>query len=320
MISKTTAKLTIGIPTKNRALMLAELLSDIEKYQADLPVVVSDNSDRPEDTAKVVKEYAERLKINYVHTEFSISQAENFNTVLNNSSTKYVVIMHDDDRFIPTSIGTYLSLVNYLDHVDIDVFGVYVQAFKFKNEDELNKVIDLPITVPDLIDIKENLKVFAKGEYLKYFVEEGIGGKAPGVVVNRFLMGKYNINFPTDTGAKHDKAFFLTANTLGSVGYWRKKVIAKRLHQSRSIHRKVTENYCLFNQKVLEIYQGDDLSIKKIHKKRFEKWLQDESGFKPLECWRLISLSQVGVLERANLFMKYFFHHLKTIKFNPQNT
>jgi glycosyltransferase involved in cell wall biosynthesis len=301
--------ITIGIPTKNRASMLAELLEDIEKYQSDIPIVISDNSDR-DDTANLIDKYSGRLKIKYIHTKNSMSQAENFNILLKNASTKYVVMIHDDDRLLPTSLDTYLSIVNYLEISSIDVFGVYVHAYKFKNYQELNKLQTLSLAILDLADIQENLRVFQKGEYQKYFVENGIGGKAPGVLVNRSLMEINNIYFPTDTGAKHDKAFFLTANAVGSIGCWTKKIIAQRLHESRSIHKDVTKNYRLFNQKILELYEGDDLSIRKIHKKRFEKWMQAEPRFKPIECCSLILSSKLDFFDILYLLGKYLFYYL----------
>jgi glycosyltransferase involved in cell wall biosynthesis len=302
-------QLTIGIPTKNRATMLSELLNDIANYNSDLPIVISDNSDR-DDTAQVVNRYTSRLKIKYIYNQQQFSQAENFNLVLKNSSTKYVMLMHDDDRLLPTSLATYLSLVDYLEKNAIAVFGVYVSAFKFKNEEDLGKLIALPSLIPSSLEIEENLRIFNKEEYQKYFVEKGIGGKAPGVLVNRFLMEANNINFPTNAGAKHDKAFFLTANAIGCVGSWKKELIAKRLHQNSSIHRKVTENYCLFNQKVIEIYKDDLSSIQKIHKKRFENWMRDEPRFKPIECYRLLLSSQLSFWDIISLFSKYFYHHL----------
>lgn len=307
--------LTIGIPTKNRVDLLSELLDDIEMYQVDIPIVISDNSDL-NDTANLINQYVGRLNIQYIHTQKSLSQAENFNLLLKNVSTKYVVMIHDDDRLLPISLATYFLIVNYLEEFNLDVFGVYVHAYKFKSYEQLKKLQTLLWNIPRLADLQENLRLFKKGEYLQYFVENGIGGKAPGVLVNRSLMEINKIYFPTDTGAKHDKAFFLTANAVGSIGCWKKEIIAKRLHENRSIHRNVTQNYRLFNQKITEIFKGDTLSIRKIHKKRFEKWMQDEPRFKIIEFYSLVFSSKLEFLDILNISVKYLFYHLIQKRFS----
>lgn len=305
---KTAPLLSIGIPTKNRVSMLSELLDDIERYQAEIPIVISDNSEG-EETANLIEKYGDRLNIKYLHPQNSMSQSENFNILLKAASTKYMVMMHDDDRLLPASLEIYSSLVNYLESYHLDVFGVYVHNYKFKNYERLHELQNICLSVPTVDEIKESLTIFDKGEYQSYFVEKGIGGKAPGVLVNRSLIETTNIYFPTDTGAKHDKAFFLMANAIGSVGCWQPKIIANRLHQQRSTHRNVTHNYQLFNQKILEIYQNDSSSIHKIHQKRFEKWMEAEPRFKPKECYQLLSSSQLSSLDIVISIIKYLYRH-----------
>lgn len=299
--------LTIGIPTRNRPEMLSELLDDIVNCHQKFHIIISDNSNN-DSTYKVTKKYSDSLNIQYLHVEQPLSQAENFNYMLEYASTPYVVMMHDDDRLMPKSLSSYLSLIHVLESAKKEVLATYVLAYKFRNSKEL---LDIFSSSKQLScdEIQTSMKVFEKHEYLEYFVEKGIGGKAPGVLLNWELMKRYQLYFPTDTGAKHDKAFFLTANTIGCVAFLQKKVIAKRLHSERSIHKEVTKNYILLNQKLSELYQSNHTALRKVHRKRFEKWMQAEPSFRPIDCFSLLAQSQISMSEKLAVSFRYFLHH-----------
>jgi glycosyltransferase involved in cell wall biosynthesis len=311
MIPKAESKLTIGIPTKNRAHMLVVLLEDIKKYQADLPIVISDNSDL-DDTASLVEKYSQWLNINYVRIAKNVNQAENTNSVLKNTQTKYIVLMHDDDRFTSVSIPTYLALIDYIDENQLNLFAVCVKKNNFKNEQELlEKSSKITPNALNFSEIKNNLQVFQKKEYQRDFVKRGQGGGATGMLINKHLLEVNNLYFFTDVGAKFDKLFFLTANSIGAVGSWKKETIAKYLHEGNSLFRKLTENHYLFNQKILEIYKDDNLAIRKIHKKRIERWMNDTvTQFKPVDLLSLISSSKLGFSDGTSMWIKYLYMHL----------
>ena len=315
MIAKSESKLTIGIPTKNRAHMLVVLLEDIKKYRADLPIVISDNSDC-DDTASLVEKYSQWLNINYVRIAENVNQAENTNSVLKNSQTKYVVLMHDDDRFTSVSIPTYLTLIEYIDDNQLNIFAVCVNKTSFRNEKELlEKTTKITPNTLNFSEIKQNLQIFTKQEYQRDFVIQGKGGGATGMLINRYLLEVNNLYFFTDVGAKFDKLFFLSANSIGAVGSWKKETIAKYLHEGNSLFRKLTENHYLFNQKILEIYQDDNSAIRKIHKKRIERWMDTVPQFKPVDLYSLISSSKLGFLDGISIWIDYFYRHsIKTKK------
>lgn len=313
MIVKAEGKLTIGIPTKNRAHMLVVLLEDIKKYQADLPIVISDNSDC-DDTASLVEKYSQWLNINYVRIAKNVNQAKNTNSVLKNTQTKYVVLMHDDDRFIPVSIPSYLALIDYIEACQLDMFGVYVKEIDFRNERDLDELLKPVSSTLEPSDVRDNFQIFHQREYQSYFVQQGIGGRASGMLIDCHLVKSNNICFPTNAGAKIDKLFFLSANAIGAVGYWKKPIIAKYLHQDNSLYRRVTENHYLFNQKIIEIYEEDNLAIAKIHQRRIKKWINDVPQFKPIALGRLLGSSRLELNERISIWLKYILLHSKRFR------
>lgn len=299
--------LAIGIPTRNRRDMLLELLDDIVQYAPDIPVVISDNSP-DDDTETAIALYETRLNLNYIHVKESFSQAENFNFLLSNMETEYALLMHDDDLFFPYSINHYLAIIDFLKDRNLKPFGVYVNGQKFRgevppgSEDEQCQK-DMPGYV------EKHLRLFDRQAYLNYFVESCWGGRAAGVLVNRAALVEHRLEFPTDVGAKHDKAFFLMANRLGYVAEWQKPIIAVRLHGGRSIHRKTSENYVLFNRKIERIYADEPTKIAQIHRKRFQKWQYSEPRFMPLNCLRLLAASQISLFEKVGRFSSYLMRH-----------
>lgn len=302
-------QLAIGIPTRHRCGMLLELLDDIVQHAPHLPVVISDNS-LDDETEAAIAHYQNRLNLQYFHIRDSLSQAENFNFLLSKVDAKYVLMMHDDDRFLTDSVADYQGIVDYLEAQSLNVFAIYVNGLKFWHQVP-SKSAEVPAATAERMTYVQNrLRIFQQGEYLNYFVEHGKGGKAAGVLVNRDLMAAHDILFPTDTGAKHDKGFFLTTNLVGAVAHWQKRAIAIRLHDSRSTHRLVTQNYILFNRKLEQIYGKDSKYMPQLHRQRFQKWQKAEPGFVPFSCLRLLASARLPFTEKLGLLMVYCKRHL----------
>lgn len=297
-------QLAIGIPTRNRRDMLLELLEDIVNYAPDVPVVISDNS-ASDDTEEAISRYRSQLDLTYFHVKRSLSQAENFNFLLEKMSSDYALLMHDDDRLFSYSIENYLAIIDYLTAEKTTVLGVYVKGQKFRGS------LPREASPPQLSNqVSEHLHLFERREYLDYFAESCWGGRAAGVLINRVALSAHGLGFPTDVGAKHDKAFFLMANCIGAVAEWRDPIIAVRLHEGRSINRKTAENYILFNRKVEQIYADQPDVIAQIHHQRFKKWQSTEFRFMPLNCFRLLMTSQFSLMEKISQFLAYLTRHI----------
>jgi len=301
-------QLAIGIPTRNRRDMLLELLEDIVRYAPDISVVISDNSP-DDDTETAIAHYKSRLDLTYFHVRDSLSQAENFNFLLSKMNAEYALLMHDDDRLFSYSINNYLAIINYLKSQKLTAFGVYVKGQKFSGSTPVENP-QARVAQESSDDIQTHLRIFKPYEYLAYFAESGWGGRAAGVLIDRAALATHQLTFPTDVGAKHDKAFFLMANLAGLVAEWQAPIIAVRLHEGRSIHRKTAENYILFNRKIEQIYAGKPEVIAQIHRQRLEKWQSAEPRFMPLNYAQLLMASQLSLAERIKRLGAYLMRRM----------
>ena len=94
-------RLSIVIPTKNRAACLARLLASIDEVgPSELQVVVSDNvSD--DDTAAVCRHHQQRLPLTYLRLTAPQSAEENLLNGFHHATGEFVWFVGDDDSFIP---------------------------------------------------------------------------------------------------------------------------------------------------------------------------------------------------------------------------
>lgn len=93
-------KITIAIPTRERAKYLRySLQTALQVEDDDLEIVVSDNASSDE-TAKVVGEFNDR-RLKYVNTGRRVSMRQNFEFALSTSTGDYVMFIGDDDGVIP---------------------------------------------------------------------------------------------------------------------------------------------------------------------------------------------------------------------------
>jgi abequosyltransferase len=102
-------KLSICIPTYNRAKCLSMLLDSIvQQYTSDVEVVVSDNASA-DNTAEVVSSYKSKMpNLKYVLQSENIGADRNFLAVVENASGEYAWLMGDDDRLEPGAVGAIL--------------------------------------------------------------------------------------------------------------------------------------------------------------------------------------------------------------------
>jgi glycosyltransferase involved in cell wall biosynthesis len=106
--------LTFAIPTYNRSRTLRRTLDSVlGQLSPDSPVeiVVSDNAS-PDDTAAVLREYAERWpNLRYVRNE--VNRGLDFNTyqVIHASRGEYVHLLSDDDFLLPGAVDKILALI-----------------------------------------------------------------------------------------------------------------------------------------------------------------------------------------------------------------
>lgn len=121
-------KLSICIPTYNRATLLADCLNSIilcERWNAiDYEVCVSNNNSS-DNTEEIIREAGKKIKIKYNKNYQNIGITRNFLKVVSMASGEFIWLIGDDDLLLPTAITKVIALIN--EHPDVDFF--YVNSF-----------------------------------------------------------------------------------------------------------------------------------------------------------------------------------------------
>lgn len=112
------AKVTVAIPTYNRAWLLkASLESVLAQDYSDFRIVVLDNAS-DDDTEAVVRSFADRdQRVTYVRNETNIGMLRNWNRAIDVNSSPYLSIFHDDDVMLPGFIRESVLALDKHPHV-----------------------------------------------------------------------------------------------------------------------------------------------------------------------------------------------------------
>jgi glycosyltransferase involved in cell wall biosynthesis len=121
--------LSVVIPTRDRPELLEACLRSVFESQAEVDVIVSDNStrDHPE-----FERLRARYRFTYVRQSGELRATDHFNACLKLPSSKWIWMLHDDDELCPGAVdkmATYLQAVgdvglvvgglHYIDHAGI---------------------------------------------------------------------------------------------------------------------------------------------------------------------------------------------------------
>jgi len=99
----TTPRVTIAIPTYNRAQLLsASLRSALDQKYADFEILVLDNAST-DDTAAIVKSFSGR-RVRYIRNASNIGLFCNWNRAIELNRSPYLAILQDDDELLPEFI------------------------------------------------------------------------------------------------------------------------------------------------------------------------------------------------------------------------
>lgn len=104
-------RVTVAIPTYNRATMLAEAIDSVlaQTYD-DFHVLVCDNASTDE-TAKVVGSYADP-RLEYIRRPENLGLVGNFTDALSRVDTEYSLIVCDDDQLRPTFLEETVTVLD----------------------------------------------------------------------------------------------------------------------------------------------------------------------------------------------------------------
>jgi glycosyltransferase involved in cell wall biosynthesis len=95
-----TAKITVGIPTYNRASWLKDSIASVlAQTRTDFRLIVSDNKS-DDNTSEVVGSFDDD-RIDYIRSEENIGAIGNMNRLIGRADTEFLVILPDDDILYP---------------------------------------------------------------------------------------------------------------------------------------------------------------------------------------------------------------------------
>ena len=111
-------KLTVGIPTFNRAGWLRESIESVlAQTYADFRLIVSDNASE-DDTAEVVRSFDDD-RIHYVRSERNVGSIGNLNRLIGLAETEFLVLLPDDDVLYPGHLAAAVEVLERLDTVGL---------------------------------------------------------------------------------------------------------------------------------------------------------------------------------------------------------
>lgn len=113
---KPAPKVSVCVPTFNRAAFLRESLPTLLQQDTDdYEVLVVDNHST-DDTAEVVRSFNDR-RIRYVRNERNLGSRGNWNRCIDLAAGEYVAICHDDDLYAPAFVGACRAFLD--DHPSV---------------------------------------------------------------------------------------------------------------------------------------------------------------------------------------------------------
>ena len=124
MNDNTNVKLSLCIPTYNRAAYLAQTLESIVTQATDqVEIVVSDNAST-DDTKAVVRQYQQRCpRLTYFRQEQNVGADRNYLSVVAHATGEYCWLLGDDDLIEEQAISRLLDtyLIRPVDYVQLSV-------------------------------------------------------------------------------------------------------------------------------------------------------------------------------------------------------
>jgi glycosyltransferase involved in cell wall biosynthesis len=111
-------RVTVGIPTFNRANLLREAVESVlAQTFADVRVLVSDNAST-DDTADVVASIRDE-RVDYVRADRNLGVIPNFNRLIDLSDSEYFVLLPDDDILYPEHLESTVDVLESFENVGI---------------------------------------------------------------------------------------------------------------------------------------------------------------------------------------------------------
>ena len=198
--------LTISIPTFNRAQMLEKqlkyLASDIQGYEEECEIVLSDNCST-DDTTEIINKWKSALSPNitfrYYRNEINIGGMPNIVSCLQKATGKFVWSLGDDDTVQPGTVGYIISKIKEHDDLSLILLNGYGRDLR------TNKVL-----IERLFDSTTDRPSTNSASEFEHFLETCMGGVLfiSSAVYNTKILHQSFSTWPD------------SANNLASQAYW----------------------------------------------------------------------------------------------------
>ena len=117
-VALTNATVTVGIPTFNRAPLLAKTIESVlSQTFTDFCLVISDNAST-DATPDVVRSFADE-RIDYARSDRNVGALANFNRLIALAQTEFLVLLPDDDILYPSHLEECLTLLRRSDAIGL---------------------------------------------------------------------------------------------------------------------------------------------------------------------------------------------------------
>jgi glycosyltransferase involved in cell wall biosynthesis len=155
--------LSVVIPTKDRYEYLKECVSTILDINSDkIEVVVQDNTKENKEIVDFFKKVNNK-NLKYFHSSLALSQTENSEKAIENSSGEYICFIGDDDSVAEIIVSlTEIMKENKIDSCNVNMSGYYWPDVVFKYSSKYSLSFDLRKAKVERINTKKILKNYLK--------------------------------------------------------------------------------------------------------------------------------------------------------------
>lgn len=211
----TSPRVTVAIPTYNRARFLREAIeSALAQTVRELEVVVSDNAS-DDDTAAVVASFDDP-RLRYSRLDSNIGLHGNLTRCLRAGSAPYLAILQDDDALAPTNVERKLEAL------ELQPRAVLAHA-PFRFVDEHGR------TLSESVDWWKAAETHENGlDFIRRMVRWGVRVDMSSWLLRRDAVGEFE--FSPEDGLATDFGFLLRVGLRGDIVYVREPLTSVRRH------------------------------------------------------------------------------------------
>jgi len=286
---------TVAIPVYNGSKYLEQAVISI--VQQSIPVknciIIDDAStDNIDDVVKNIKEKYNSIRITYYRNEKNIGYPSNWNLCFKYCSTKFLVILHQDDFLLQDTIEKQLKFFNENPHIAL-VGGL---------EDFINERGNIIKT-----NIKKENKIYQEGQIYEFVSQTGSYIPCSSVMFDMYKINKVGY-FDEDVIAT-DELFWPKVLQHYPIAILGETLIYRRIHPEQTEYG----DFIRYEKEAIKIYKKFHRIINYEQRPEFKKKIQDFLTLKFSQSYIGIAIN-VAKMGKPWLAIKYIG---KSVKIKP---